>query len=120
MSVVIDITQRRPVLVSHRQGIGRNHHAYIDQRRTRVVRPAHPMTESAAVISDPLRVPVIAERREAGGIVIRRGGRYIALSEAELDRLVAFVRNEPPKARLQRFAILRPDDALASPAPTGS
>jgi hypothetical protein len=78
------------------------------------------MSESAAVISDPLRTPVVAELREAGGIVIRRGGRYIALSETELDRLVTFVRNESPNARLQRFAIGRPGNALTPPPSTSS
>ena len=37
------------------------------------------MTETAVVISDPLRVPIVAVRREAGGVVLRRGARFMAL-----------------------------------------
>lgn len=48
------------------------------------------MTETAVVISDPLRVPIVAARREAGGVVLRRGARFIALGEAELDRFIRF------------------------------
>lgn len=58
------------------------------------------MTE-AAVISDPLRVPITAERRSDGGVAVR--GRFrsiLALSATELDRLIAFARDEPPRARI--------------------
>jgi hypothetical protein len=48
------------------------------------------MTETAAVISDPLRVPIVAEKRDTGGLVIRRGSRFVALSETELTRLIGF------------------------------
>ena len=48
------------------------------------------MTESAAIISDPLRVPIVAEKRDTGGLIIRRGSRFVALSESELERLIGF------------------------------
>jgi hypothetical protein len=57
------------------------------------------LADSVAVISDQLRAPLIAEKREAG-VVIRRGDRFIALSDSELTRLIEFARNP---ARLQVF-----------------
>ena len=53
------------------------------------------------IVSDPLRIPITAERRIDGGVVLR--GRFrsvMALSKSELDRLIAFARGE---ATLQRF-----------------
>jgi hypothetical protein len=65
------------------------------------------MTErDSAIISDRLRTPITAQKRDQGGAVLRRHHNFIALSESEFDRLTAFVRNE---AKLQRHAI--------SPAP---
>jgi hypothetical protein len=52
------------------------------------------------IVSDRYRTPVTAEKREAGGVVLRAARSWIALNEAELDRVVAFARNE---ARLQCF-----------------
>ena len=48
------------------------------------------MTERAAIISDPLRVPIVAETRDTGGLIIRRGSRFVALSESELTKLIGF------------------------------
>jgi hypothetical protein len=54
------------------------------------------MTEESVIISDKLRVPVTAERRSDGGVAIRGHFRGIlALSEAELGRLIAFATNRP-------------------------
>lgn len=59
------------------------------------------------VISDRYRSPITARRRtdELGGVVLRDHRHALFLSESELDRLVAFVRDEPSKARLQRYTM---------------
>jgi hypothetical protein len=60
------------------------------------------MTDDTVVISDPCRQPIIAPRHRKGDGVILRGAKtMLILSKAEFDRLVAFVRDEPVKARLQ-------------------
>ena len=60
---------------------------------------------SPVIISDPLRVPVTAELRKDGGVLVRGHFRgALALSESELTRLIAFARNEP---RIQRFPAAR-------------
>ena len=59
------------------------------------------MTEESVIISDKLRVPVTAERRSDGGVAIRGHFRGIlALSGAELGRLIAFATNRPT---IQRY-----------------
>lgn len=63
------------------------HHA--DAHPDRIVGPAM-TTKTAAVVSDPSRVPIIAEKRDTGGLVIRRGNRFVALSDSELERLIGF------------------------------
>lgn len=63
-------------------------------------------SEDSAIISDPLRVPVIAQRRTDSekGIVLRGHFHHVLiLSEAEVDRLVGYARDEPPRARIQRY-----------------
>jgi hypothetical protein len=60
-------------------------------------------TETVTTISDPYRAKITAARNLDGGVLIRGPRSFLLLSETELDRLVAFVRDEPPKARLQRF-----------------
>lgn len=58
------------------------------------------MAESV-IISDPLRVPITAERRANGGVAVRGQFRGIlALSEAEVERLADFASNRP---RIQRY-----------------
>jgi hypothetical protein len=57
---------------------------------------------TSTIISDPMRVPVVAYAREAGGVVISRGARYIALSATELDRLVKFTHGA---GRLMRYPV---------------
>ncbi len=58
------------------------------------------------IVSDPLRVPITAERRTDGGVAVRGHFRgVLVLSDTELDRLIAFARDEPPRARIQRFVM---------------
>jgi hypothetical protein len=57
------------------------------------------------VISDPYRTPITAQRHRDGGVVLRGPRSLLLLSDAELDRLVAFARDEPPRARIQRYAV---------------
>jgi hypothetical protein len=61
------------------------------------------MTESpdTAVISDPLRTPITAQKRETGGVVIRSARSFIALSDSEISRLIEFV--SPQLGQLQVF-----------------
>jgi hypothetical protein len=68
------------------------------------------------MVSDRYHSPVTAEKREAGGVVLRSARSWIALSAAELDRVVTFARNEP---HIQRY--VAPKGAPESPhadAPT--
>lgn len=54
------------------------------------------------VISDRWRVPMTAQRRDDGGIVIRTPGKgTLLLSQSELVRLMEFVR--PQLGQLYRF-----------------
>lgn len=65
------------------------------------------MTEHSVVISDPYRVPIIAQKRtDADKGVVLRGlfHHVVVLSDDELDRLISFARNEP---RIQRYPISR-------------
>jgi hypothetical protein len=65
------------------------------------------MTDTAVVISDPYRVPIMAERRRdgSGGVLLRRApSTVLALGQDEFDRLVAFVRNEPT---IQRYPVTK-------------
>jgi hypothetical protein len=67
------------------------------------------MTETL-VISDRWRVPMTAQRREDGGIVIRTPGKdTLLLSQSELVRLMELV--QPQLGRLERF----PAPELARP-----
>ncbi len=52
-------------------------------------------------ISDRWRSPIVAQKR-ADGIVLRTSAAWLLLSSAELDRLFAFVRNEP---HIQHYAM---------------
>jgi hypothetical protein len=55
----------------------------------------------AVVISDPLRVPVTAQRLNDGRIIIRTPGRPVTFfSVDEIDRLARFARGE---GYLQRY-----------------
>ena len=59
------------------------------------------MTQQTAIlISDPYRTPVTAQRRMEGGVILRSGSRFIAVSETELARLIEFV-----QPRIQRFPV---------------
>jgi hypothetical protein len=53
----------------------------------------------------------MAEKRDDGGVVLRCARAWIALSEAELDRVISFARNE---ATLQRFP-MAPKMPLTAP-----
>lgn len=65
------------------------------------------MTSSdAVIISDPLRTPVTAQRLEDNRIIIRAPGRVMLFSDAEMARLIDFVRNEPQLGHLQRFPVV--------------
>lgn len=67
------------------------------------------MTDSL-IISDRWRIPVTAQLREDGGVVIRTPGKdTMLLSQTELARLMQFV--SPQLGRLERFPIQPPSDA---------
>jgi hypothetical protein len=72
------------------------------------------------IISDPLRVPITAERRIDGGVVVRGQFRSIlALSQTELTRLAKFARNKPtlqrsPTAPKTPLSALQSDDLTFS------
>lgn len=58
------------------------------------------MTE-CAIISDPLRIPLVAQRLDDGRVMLRTPGRPpLFLSPQEVDRLSAFASN---RATLQRY-----------------
>jgi hypothetical protein len=59
--------------------------------------------EAPVNISDQYRLPVVVSKRDDGGIVIRCAAHTRLLHSTAEDRLVAFARDEPVKARLQRF-----------------
>lgn len=59
------------------------------------------MSESI-VVSERFRSPVIAEKRDGGGVVLRSARHWIALSPEELDRVVAFAGN---RAHIQRYPV---------------
>jgi hypothetical protein len=61
------------------------------------------LTGSAAIVSDPLRTPVTAQRRECGGVFLRSSRSFIALSDAEFSRLVEFVQDAPQLGHMQVF-----------------
>lgn len=72
------------------------------------------MTDStdSVIITDQYRVPVIAQKRTDSetGVVLRGHFHHVLiLSEAELDRLFAFVNDEPPRARIQRYVVNAPE-----------
>jgi hypothetical protein len=41
-------------------------------------------------------------------VLLRQGGRYVVLDAAELDQLLAFVRDEPQLGRIERFPVTPP------------
>lgn len=70
----------------------------------------------SCVISDPLRVPVTAQRVDDGRILVRAPGRSkLLFSVAEIERLAAFAGN---KATIQRYPmrldsdVIRPSDVI--------
>lgn len=64
------------------------------------------MTDSdSLIISDPYRSPITAQKRQDGGVVLRGSRSMMILSEAELDRVVEFVRDEPRLGQLQRYTM---------------
>ncbi len=56
-----------------------------------------------AIVINGHRSPATVQRRDSGGLVVRQGGRYVLLDAAELDQLLAFVRDEPELGKLARF-----------------
>lgn len=56
-----------------------------------------------AIVINGHRSPTTVQRRDSGGLVVRQGGRYVLLDAAELDQLLAFVRDEPELGKLARF-----------------
>jgi hypothetical protein len=49
----------------------------------------------ATIISNGSRIPVIAQRREHGGVSLQAGRSHIVLSADELDRLFDFIEQIP-------------------------
>lgn len=66
------------------------------------------MTEDSLIVSDPHRTPITAQKRQDGGVVLRGTRCMLILSEAELDRVIDFVRDEPRLGQLQRFTMPPP------------
>lgn len=64
------------------------------------------MTE--LIISDAGRTPIVAQRRNNGGLLIHAAKRVIALSRDESERLAAFIRDE---ARLVCYPVTTPAKA---------
>jgi hypothetical protein len=63
----------------------------------------------AIAISDPLKIPITAQKQSDGSVILRGHKAVIILSQAELDRLFAFARN---RAVIQRYpAPQRPEPA---------
>jgi hypothetical protein len=59
-----------------------------------------------AIISDPFRVPVTAQRIEDGRVIIRTPGKStMILSASEVDRLARFAADKPELGRLERFPV---------------
>ncbi len=57
-----------------------------------------------AIVLNGHRTPTtVHRRRDGGGLVVRQGGRYVVVDAAELDQLLAFVRDEPQLGKLQRY-----------------
>lgn len=56
-----------------------------------------------AIVINGHRSPTTVQRRDSGGLVVRQGGRYVLLDAAELDQVLAFVRDEPELGKLARF-----------------
>ncbi len=70
----------------------------------------------AVIISDPLRVPVTAQRLEDGRTIIRTPGKpAMIFSRDEVDRLARFAADKPT---IQRYVMApespRPDDLTPS------
>lgn len=61
------------------------------------------------VISDEHRVPITADKQSDGTVILRGPRSLLILSEAEMDRLVAFARDEPMKPRIQRYPVNAPE-----------
>ncbi len=68
----------------------------------------------AVVISDPYRSPIPAQRKDGGGVVIRTPKSALLLSESDMDRVIAFVGDEPRLGQLQRFQMGRTLSATES------
>lgn len=68
------------------------------------------MTDSI-IVTDRYRTPIVAEKRDQGGVVLRGPRSWLALSANEFDRLVTFVRNEPT---IQRY-VMTPQTGPESP-----
>ena len=49
------------------------------------------MTANGALISDDGRAPIVAQRREGEGLILHARGLLIALSKAEVTRLIQFL-----------------------------
>jgi len=64
----------------------------------------------SAIISDPLRVPITAQRKSDGCVIIRgHRSNTLILSESELSRLISFTRDEPRLGKLQRYPVMAPE-----------
>jgi hypothetical protein len=57
-----------------------------------------------AIVINGRRTPTTVQRRRDGdGLLVRQGHRYVVFDAAELDQLLAFVRDEPELGKLARF-----------------
>jgi hypothetical protein len=54
----------------------------------------------ALIISDPLKIPLTAQKQSDGGVILRGHKSVLILSQSELDRLFAFAHN---RAVIQRY-----------------
>jgi hypothetical protein len=65
----------------------------------------------SVVISDPYRVQLVADKRQVGGVMLRRGNTRLMLTSGELSRLLAYSRND---ARILRFPVKAAETAPES------
>jgi hypothetical protein len=73
------------------------------------------MKQDHLIVSDPDRPPVVATRRDDGGVWISNAhGNVISLSAHEAERLSSFISG---RAHIERYPVTTPAKARFEPAP---
>jgi hypothetical protein len=70
------------------------------------------MNVNAMIINDDSGTLTVAQRRDSGGLYLSQGKLRVALTEAEVAKLVAFISTgtaTPPKARLISYPAAHAD-----------